>query len=470
MPLYSSLSEKQELIRKGNLSLTVNVRDFLSRIEQIKDVNAFLAVFPEKSVELAIEIEKKIISGKHGKLAGLVVGVKDVLALKNEIMTCGSAILQNFSPVYDATSVRKLIEEDAIIIGKTNCDEFAMGSSNENSAYGNVKNPYDHSKVPGGSSGGSAAAVSAGLCDAALGTDTGGSVRQPASFCGILGLKPTYGAVSRYGLTSFASSFDSVGVFANSIEDIFAIHDVIKGFDELDSTSVDSENSYCHDESRPLRIGIPVEYFDEGLATEIRHSAELIIERLKELGQTIIEVSLPNMRLAIPAYYILTTAEASSNLSRYDGVRFGLRTEKDGLLSSLYADTRSGGFGREVKRRIMLGTYVLSKGYYDAYYQKAQKVRRIIREDFLQVFNEVDLLLTPTTPTTAFNIGEKSENPLEMYLSDIYTTSVNLAGLPALNFPAGKDQNGLPFGLQFIAPYFCEDLLIKAVQLLNSDS
>ena len=400
----------------------------------------------------------------------MVIAIKDVLAIKDKPLTCSSKILENFNSLYTATAVQKLIDEDAIIIGKTNCDEFAMGSSNENSHFGVVKNPVNREYVPGGSSGGSAAAVAANLCDVSFGTDTGGSIRQPASFCGVYGLKPSYGRVSRYGLTAFASSFDSIGAFANNIDDIALVHEVISGFDPNDSTSENIEVPNYSSFSKNLeniKIGIPKEYFGEGLNPEIKDSINQQIEAIKSKGFEIVEISLPKTEYAIATYYILITAEASSNLARYDGARYGYRTNDKVNLKQMYTKSRSEGFGKEVKRRIMLGTYVLSAGYYDAYYKKAQQVRRLIQEDFKKAFESVDIILAPTTPTTAFKIGEKTEDPLEMYLGDIYTTSANLAGIPGINIPIGNDSKGLPIGMQLMADQFEEDLLLSFIKKNN---
>ncbi len=463
MNTYKTHSEKIALIKSGELSLSENVKFFLDRIESTKDLNAFNFIFNDIS-ETVKDIEDKIINGSAGKLAGMVIAIKDVLALKDKPLTCSSKILENFSSLYTSTAVQKLIDEDAIIIGKTNCDEFAMGSSNENSYFGVVKNPVNTEYVPGGSSGGSAAAVAAGLCDVAIGTDTGGSIRQPASFCGIYGLKPSYGRVSRFGLNAFASSFDSIGPFANSIEDIALVQEVLSGYDENDSTSekIDVPNlSSLSEIKENLKIGIPKEYFGEGLNTEIKEAIGKEVEKLKKKGYEIKEISLPRTEYSIATYYILTTAEASSNLARFDGARYGRRTKEKVNLKQMYTKSRSEGFGSEVKRRIMLGTYVLSAGYYDAYYKKAQQVRRLIKEDFTKAFEEVDIILTPTTPTTAFKIGEKSDDPLEMYLGDIFTTSANLAGIPGLNVPIGNDSKGLPIGMQLMANQFEEELLLN---------
>jgi len=466
---YKNHSEKLQLIINGELSLRENVAYFLQRISDNSHLNAFNQVFAEEAIHQADIIQKKIEARKHGKLAGLVVAVKDVLQLKDHKTTCSSNILKNFTSIYTATAVQKLIDEDAIIIGKTNCDEFAMGSSNENSAFGFVRNPVDTERVPGGSSGGSAAAVAAGLCDSALGTDTGGSIRQPAAFCGVVGLKPNYGRVSRYGLTAFASSFDSIGPFANNIYDAALILETISGKDEKDSTSsVHPVHRYLSklDQDKKLKIGIPKEYFGDGLESDIRTAIEKIISKLKVNGVELIDISLPHTEYTIAAYYLLTTAEASSNLARYDGTRFGYRSDEFESLSTMYKKSRSKGFGSEVKRRIMLGTYVLSAGYYDAYYRKAQKVRRLIKNDFDEAFKKVDVILTPTTPTTAFKIGEKSNDPLQMYLSDIYTTSANLAGIPGISIPIEKDSNNLPIGLQLLANQFQEEKLFQLANFL----
>ena len=466
MITYKNFNDKLEQLKNGTLSLTENVRHYLNQIELNEDLNSFNFVFKD-SLQAAEKVEQKIKDNTAGKLAGMVIAIKDVLAIENKPLTCSSKILENFESLYTATAVQKLIDEDAIIIGKTNCDEFAMGSSNENSYFGVVKNPVNKEYVPGGSSGGSAVAVSAGLCDVALGTDTGGSIRQPASFCGIFGLKPSYGRVSRYGLNAFASSFDSIGTFANNINDIALVHEVISGFDSKDSTSeniaVPSYTKFSINSDK-LRIGLPAEYYGEGLNSEINTAIKKQVEQLKQKGCEIVDISLPKTEYAIATYYILTTAEASSNLARFDGARYGYRTTDKVNLKQMYTKSRSEGFGKEVKRRIMLGTYVLSAGYYDAYYKKAQQVRRLIREDFKNAFEKVDLILTPTTPTTAYKIGEKTEDPLEMYLGDIYTTSANLAGIPGINIPIGNDNNGLPIGMQIMADQFNEDLLISFVK------
>jgi len=469
---YKNHSEKLRLLKEGKLSLVENLQTFLSKIEQRKSLNAFTFLFADEALQNAKRVEEKIANGTSGKLAGMIIAIKDVLAIKDKPLTCSSKILENFTSLYTATAVQKLLDEDAIIIGKTNCDEFAMGSSNENSAFGAVKNPRDETRVTGGSSGGSAAAVAANLCDVSLGTDTGGSIRQPAAFCGVYGLKPTYGLVSRFGLTAFASSFDTIGPFANSVEDIALVLEVLAQHDENDSTSMNKEeklfSSPLHKNYDNVKIGIPKEYFIDGLSDEIKQQIESVIKKLKEMNFSIQEVSLPHTEFAIAAYYILTTAEASSNLARLDGARYGYRSKQSSSLLKMYKTSRSEGFGSEVKRRIMLGTYVLSSGYYDAYYKKAQQVRRKIKDDFTNVFKQVDILITPTTPTTAFKLGEKTTDPIEMYLSDIFTTSANLAGIPGINIPIGKDQNKLPIGLQLLANQFAEDKLLQFSSLLEN--
>jgi aspartyl-tRNA(Asn)/glutamyl-tRNA(Gln) amidotransferase subunit A len=468
---YNNHSEKLSTIRSGKISLEENVNNFLSKIESAVHLNIFNSI-NDNCVAQAANIGNKIKENKQGKLAGMVIAVKDVLSIKDKPLTCSSKILKDFSAIYTSTAVQKLIDEDAIIIGKTNCDEFAMGSSNENSAFGPVKNPVDTERVPGGSSGGSAAAVAAGLCDVALGTDTGGSIRQPASFCGVYGLKPTYGRVSRYGLTAFASSFDSIGPFSKNVYDLALVLSIMAGKDEMDSTSSElSVPNYTEKLSsyNKFKIGIPKEFFAEGLNPEIRSAIEDQILRLAKDGFEIIDIELPHNEYAIATYYILTTAEASSNLARYDGVRYSHRSKDHEDLIDMYTKSRSEGFGEEVKRRIMLGTYVLSAGYYDAYYGKAQKVRRIIKEDYEAAFEKVDIIITPTSPFTAFKIGEKSSDPLQMYLSDIYTTSTNLAGIPGLNIPIAEDQTGLPIGMQLMANQFEELKILQLAKFIEDN-
>ena len=403
-----------------------------------------------------------------------MITVKDVISVKDKLLTCGSKMLSNFTTVYSATVINRLLKEDAIIIGKVNCDEFAMGSSNENSFFGPVKNPIDKTRVPGGSSGASAVSVAANMCLMSLGSETGGSIRQPASFCGITGLKVTYGRISRFGLVAFASSFDSIGIFGNNNSDIGLMLEVIAGHDDRDSTSSETEvGNYSFQSQNKLEavnttIGFAKEYFEEGLNEEIKTGVLAKIEVLRNKGFKIKEISLPHTKYVIQTYYILTSAEASSNLSRFDGVRYGYRSDESAVLEDMYVNSRSEGFGEEVKRRIMLGTYVLSAGYYDAYYRKAQKVRRLIMNDFENAFNEVDFIISPTTPDTAFRLGEKIEDPLSMYLNDIYTASVNLAGIPAISIPSGKDRNGLPFGIQVMGRKFDEEGLLRIWNELGS--
>lgn len=472
MTFYKNHKEKLELIKTGKLSLADNVKHFLKNIDDQKDLNAFNFVFRDEAIEKAKEVEQKIKNNSAGKLAGMVIAIKDVLAYKDHPLTCSSNILKNFTSLYTATAVQKLIDEDAIIIGKTNCDEFAMGSSNENSAFGNVLNPVDKTRVPGGSSGGSAVAVAANLCDVSLGTDTGGSIRQPAAFCGVYGFKPTYGRVSRFGLTAFASSFDTIGPFTKNVGDAALVMEVISAKDDNDSTSVDKivpDFLASLKDERRFKIGIPKEYFADGLDEEIKTAVLNVADKLKLENYFVKEVSLPKTEYTIAAYYILTTAEASSNLARFDGARYGIRSKDFNDLNEMYVNTRVEGLGKEVKRRIMLGTYVLSTGYYDAYYRKAQKVRRLIKEDFDNVFKQVDLLITPTTPTTAFKIGEKSDDPLKMYLSDIYTTSANLAGLPGISIPIGRNSEDMPIGLQILSQQFDEEKILQLAKHIQDE-
>ena len=458
---YGSIKEKQSLIRDGVLTTGNSVQGFQQRIADSHDLNALNEVFPTFSVY-----------PETGSLHGACLVIKDVLSYKDTQLTCSSSILQDYKAPYTATVVQKLLDSGAFILGTTNCDEFAMGSSNETSAKGVVLNPSDTSRVPGGSSGGSAAAVAAYLCDAALGTDTGGSIRQPAAYCGIFGLKPTYSRVSRYGLTAFASSFDSIGPMARTSVDIAIILQAIAGYDPHDATSsslpVPDYPTAMLDGKRKFTIGIPKEYFIDGIQPDIRKRIDEVIYQLKESGHSVLSISLPHTGYATAAYYVLTTAEASSNLSRYDGVKYGMRTKKGGSIHEMYRETRESGFGSEVKRRIMLGTYILSAGYYEAYYRKAQKVRRLVQNDFLKAFSEVDIILTPTTPETAFRIGEKAQNPLSMYLNDIFTTPVNLGGFPAISVPVGVDSKGLPIGLQLIANHFEESRLLQLSHLIET--
>jgi len=446
----------------------------LSVINKRKNLNAFLSVFEKESLLRAKEVDGKIKKGTAGSLAGMVIAIKDVLAMKSTVTTCGSKMLEHFESVYDATVIKKLREADVVVIGKTNMDEFAMGSSGENSAFGATKHPIDETRVPGGSSSGSCVAVAAGMATTSLGTDTGGSIRQPAGLCGIVGLKPTYGRVSRYGLVAFASSFDQIGPFANSVRDAARVLQVIAGKDDDDSTSADvpvpDYLSALDRNVKGMKIGLPKEYFSDILNKEIRSAIDKKIDQLKKGGAEIVEVSLPNAEYTISTYYILATAEASSNLARYDGARYGFRSSKVSDLNSMYTKSRSEGFGDEVKRRIMLGTYVLSSGYYDAYYRKAQQVRRLIQNDFNDAFKNVDCILTPISPTTAFKLGEKMDDPLQMYLNDIYTVSANLAGIPGISVPAGVDAQGLPIGVQLLGKQFDEATILKVGDFLENNN
>ncbi|HEX9653295.1 MAG TPA: Asp-tRNA(Asn)/Glu-tRNA(Gln) amidotransferase subunit GatA [bacterium] len=468
-----SFSRARELLARGELTCQNLVESYLSKINEGAQLNAFISVFGESALRQAEQVDLKLYQKRAGKLAGMVLAVKDIIAIKDQRLTCGSRILENFVSLYDATVIQRLTAEDAIIIGKTNMDEFAMGSSNENSFYGPVKNPHDRERVPGGSSGGSCVAVAADMALAGLGTDTGGSIRQPASFCGVVGLKPTYGRVSRFGLVAFASSLDQIGPITRSVEDAACLLEILAGHDERDSTSapvpVPEFTKALKQGVRGLRIGIPTEYFAEGLNPEVRSAIDATVERLKQDGAQLVTVSLPHTEYAIAAYYILATAEASSNLARYDGVRYGFRAEGVKDLEEMYVQTRSQGFGEEVQRRIMLGTYVLSTGYYDAYYRKGQKVRTLIRQDFERAFENCDCLLTPTAPTTAFKLGEKTSDPLEMYLSDIYTVSVNLAGLPAISVPCGLDSKNLPIGAQIIGKPFDEGMILRVGRYIEEE-
>ncbi|MGA8596786.1 MAG: Asp-tRNA(Asn)/Glu-tRNA(Gln) amidotransferase subunit GatA [Bryobacteraceae bacterium] len=426
--------------------------------------NAFLTFSSERALVAANRVDAKIAKGEYpGELAGVPLGVKDVIVTKGLRTTCGSKMLEHYIPPYDATAIVRLEEAGAAIIGKLNCDEFAMGSSNENSAYGPVRNPVALDRVPGGSSGGSAAAVAQGACVVSLGSDTGGSIRQPASFCGVVGVTPTYGRVSRYGLVAFASSLDHIGPFGRNVEDAALVLKVMAGRDEADSTSafapVDDYLTLMKRDVKGLKVGVPREYFD-GLADDSGLPVREAIAKLEELGCEVREISLPHTRYAVACYYIIATAEASSNLARYDGVRYTVRTEAD-TLSGMYRNTRGACFGTEVKRRIMLGTYVLSAGYYDAYYLKAQKVRALIARDFAKAFEEVDALVTPVSPFPAFRIGEKVDDPMSMYLSDIYTITGDLSGVPCMSVPCGKTRDGLPVGLQILAKHFDEATMFR---------
>jgi aspartyl-tRNA(Asn)/glutamyl-tRNA(Gln) amidotransferase subunit A len=436
-------------------------------------LNIYLSLTKERALEQAARMDALAAKGDPlPALAGVPVGIKDVLVVKGAPATAGSKILQGYEPPYDATAVAKLDAAGAVLLGKTNCDEFAMGSSNENSAYGPVCNPVDPERVPGGSSGGSAAAVAANLAVATLGTDTGGSIRQPASFCGVVGVLPTYGRVSRYGLIAFASSLDRVGPLAANVRDAASVLEVIAGRDPNDATSSPAPvEDYAAESDKPaegLRIGVPAEYFADGLDAEVRTAIEKGIAALKAAGCTVKTVSLPYTRYAVPTYYLVATAEASANLARFDGVRYGYRSPASDSLSAMYSHSRDEGFGAEVKRRILLGTYALSAGYYDAYYRKAQQVRRLLAEEFLRAFAEVDAIVTPTSPVPAFKLGEKTGDPLAMYLADIYTVTASLAGICGVTVPCGTTQAGLPVGMQVLASYFGESKAFRVARAVEA--
>ncbi len=465
--LFKSATELNSLLTDKKISANELISSFIKKIDkENEELNAFLLVNKEEALKQAEELDEKIQNGhKPGPLEGIPLAVKTNINTIGLETNCASKILEGFVPPFDATAIKRLKDAGVIIIGKTNMDEFAMGSSNEHSAFGPVKNPWDKSRTPGGSSGGSLAAVAAGMSPVSLGSDTAGSVRQPAAFCGVTGLKPTYGRISRYGLIAFASSLDQIGPAARSAEDVAHLLKIMAGNDKYDSTSsaekVSDYPAMLNESIKGKKIGIPGECFSEGLDDEIKKAVEKVIEFYKDSGCEITEVSLPHMEYAIACYYILAPAEASSNLARYDGIRYGFRVNEALPMRELYSVTRGQGFGEEVKRRIMLGTYVLSAGYYDAYYKKAQKVRTLIQKDFEKVFSDVDFLVTPTTPSTAFKIGEKMDDPLDMYLSDIYTATANLSGIPAISVPCGFDSKGLPIGFQLLGRWFEEGNLLN---------
>jgi aspartyl-tRNA(Asn)/glutamyl-tRNA(Gln) amidotransferase subunit A len=462
----AGLKQLSQALAARQISSVELTRLFLERIERLNPaLNAFVTVDPEKSLNSARAADARIAAGTAGPLTGIPIAQKDIFCAEGWRTTCGSKMLANFVSPYDATVIRKMEAEAGLVsLGKTNMDEFAMGSSNETSYFGPVRNPWDRARVPGGSSGGSAAAVAARLAPAATGTDTGGSIRQPAALCNLTGLKPTYGVVSRYGMIAFASSLDQGGPMARSAEDCALLLNAMAGFDERDSTSLDRQpEDYARDLEKPLaglRIGLPREFFGDGCDAGVMAAVQAAIAEYRKLGATTVEVSLPNSHLSVPAYYVIAPAEASSNLSRFDGVRYGYRAPDYGNLDDMYMKSRAQGFGEEVKRRILIGTYVLSHGYYDAYYLQAQRIRRLIADDFVSAFAECDVIMGPTSPSTAFRLGEKAADPVQMYLSDIYTIAVNLAGLPGMSVPCGF-AGGLPVGLQLIGNYFAE------AQLLN---
>ena len=472
--VFASYSELRKSLESGNTSVKAVVESYLARIKNHHSMNAFIEVFEESALKQAERLDQKFAEGKPlGKLFGLPMGIKDNIAIKNKKLTCASKILSEFNSIYDATVVERLEAEDVVILGKLNMDEFAMGSSNENSFFGPVKNPVDQTKVPGGSSGGSAAAVSGDCAMVALGSDTGGSVRQPASFCNVIGLKPTYGRVSRYGLVAFASSFDQIGVLAKNSEDAARVLEVIAGEDPKDSTSGNANvqnyaNAISEFTMNGLKIGVPKEFFTDALDEGIKSIINEKLEVLKTQGAELVEISLPYSKYALATYYILANAEASSNLSRYDGARYGYRSQAHPDLEEMYVNSRSEGFGDEVKRRIMLGTYVLSAGYYDAYYKKAQQVRRLIRDDYLSAFESIDVIAGPTSPIPPFTLGEKLDDPLAMYLADIYTVTANLSGVPAISVPAGFTSQNMPVGVQIIGRPYDEATILGVSQKLQT--
>jgi aspartyl-tRNA(Asn)/glutamyl-tRNA(Gln) amidotransferase subunit A len=464
---YSSIEQYHAQLQEGTTSCLQAVEHYLEKIKSKAHLNAFVEIYVEEAVQKAKELDKKRTAGlPTGKLHGVIIALKDVICYKGHTVSASSGILKNFKSVYSSTAVERLLQEDAIIIGSCNCDEFAMGSTNENSSYGPVLNAADESRVPGGSSGGSAVAVQARLCMISLGSDTGGSVRQPADFCGIVGLKPTYGRISRYGLIAYASSFDQIGIFGNNIADVSKTLEVIAGADDFDSTVSQKEipaYSSLLSSDKKFRIA----YFNEALNhpsldKEISSAINNTIEKLKRVGHEVNAVEFDLLEYIVPAYYVLTTAEASSNLSRFDGVKYGHRTtQKDIDLTEFYKQTRSEGFGKEVIRRIMLGTFVLSAGYYDAYFTRAQKVRKLLKQKIEQVFKNYDFIIMPTSPATAFKLGEKTDDPIAMYLADIYTVMANLVGIPSISIPLYKHSNGMPFGLQVMANSFDELSLLR---------
>lgn len=474
MKKYAHLKDLPHNLYNGTLSCSERVDYFLTNIQKKKHLNVFLSVYENEARERAIQIDQKIKTGRAGKLAGLVVGIKDVLAYDGHPLQASSKILDGFTSQYTATAIQRLLDEDAIIIGRQNCDEFAMGSSNENSAFGPVLNDIDPTRVAGGSSGGSAVAVMADLCDISLGSDTGGSVRQPAAFCGVIGLKPTYSRISRHGLIAYGSSFDCIGIFSKHLYENALVLEVIAGKDDFDSTvSTLPVPAYSQEleksQTKPFRIAYLRDTLESpALQPEIKEHIYQKIDQLKAAGHSVEAIDFPLNEYVLPTYYILATAEASSNLSRYDGVRYGYRSPAAHDLEALYKKTRSEGFGKEVQRRIMLGTFVLSARYYDAYYTKAQQVRRMIRDGIKAIFTNHDFILLPTTPTTAFKLGEHTSNPIEMYLADLYSVQANVAGVPAISIPCGVDAKGLPIGIQVMADDFAESQLFQFSEIIQN--
>ncbi len=473
--MFDSIVQTNKLLKDKEIKLIDVVSYFLKKIEEENGrLNAFLEVFSGEALEAAERIQKKIDEGKAGKLAGAVVGLKDNIVYKGHKVTACSKMLENFESLYSATVVERLLAEDAIIIGRLNCDEFAMGSANETSYFGNANNPYDVSRTPGGSSGGAAAAVAAGMCNAALGSDTGGSIRQPASFTGIVGVKPTYGRVSRYGLIAYASSFDQIGPLTADVESSAAILSVIAGRDKMDSTSSSAKVETYEDFGSVVPSEVRIAYIEdivthESISPEVKSGFEDMVSKLKDMGFAVEPVSFPYIDYLVPTYYVLTTAEASSNLARYDGVHFGYRSPDAYDMESVYVKSRSQGFGTEVKRRIMTGTFVLSAGYIDQYYGKGQKVRRLISDKTKEIFSKYDFILTPTTPHVAFKHGSKGDDPIKMYLEDIYTVHANIVGIPAISLPLFKNTEGLPFGMQLMADKFNEKKMFDISRFLEKE-
>ena len=474
--MLENVKQWLDALNSKKISAKESVELVLNRVNSTDDkINALLSIRPEQALEQAEEIDALRAKGEHlGALAGLPIAVKDLLCEKDIECTCASKILKGYFPPYDATVIEKLKKAGAIIVGRLNMDEFAMGSSTENSAFKQTRNPWDTERIPGGSSGGSAASVAARQFPLTIGTDTGGSIRQPAALCGVTGLKPTYGRVSRYGLVAYASSLDQIGPLTLNTEDAALAMNVIAGHDAKDSTSADISvpdyTSVLSEKIAGMKIGVPKEYFKEGIDAEVSAAVKTALDKLQNLGAEIIEISLPHTDYAIATYYIVATAEASSNLARYDGIHYGKRAAGAKTLADVYKKSRREGFGNEVIRRIILGTYVLSSGYYDAYYLKALKVRTLIKQDFDKAFEKVDALITPTSPTTAFKIGEKTSDPLQMYLSDIFTVSINLAGIPGISIPCGFSKNNLPIGMQILAKPFGEETLIKVANAYQRET
>jgi aspartyl-tRNA(Asn)/glutamyl-tRNA(Gln) amidotransferase subunit A len=470
-----TIHELQKKLRGGDTTSVDIVESVIQRIDTVEErIHSYITLLKDSAREEARRADAEIRKGNARPLTGIPIAVKDLICTKGIKTTCGSKILHNFIPPYDATVVEKLRDAGAVFIGKTNMDEFAMGSSTETSYFGVTRNPWDLDRIPGGSSGGSAAAVAADECIASLGSDTGGSIRQPAALCDVVGMKPTYGRVSRYGLVAFASSLDQIGPFTKDVEDCAIMLNVISGYDPRESTSVQAEvpdfTSFLSGDIRGWTVGIPREYFITGIDPEVESAVRKAIGVIEDLGARCVDVSLPHTEYCLAVYYIVAPAEASSNLARYDGVKYGYRSKEGRDLMEMYKKTRSEGFGTEVKRRIMLGTYALSSGYYDAYYKKASQVRALIKRDFDEAFQSCDVIMTPTSPTPAFRIGEKMDDPLQMYLSDIFTISTNLAGIPGVSVPCGYTAGGLPIGLQFLAAHFAEEKLIRIASAYEKNS